>query len=97
MTLQRMNTKQLLIQEYISGLECEVLVIQFKGKYYALEPVEIVINGNDFLDSLTSNLYNYSFSKRLSDSLSPVVIEQSKRKIASTLTFLGGCFAATNI
>ena len=22
---------------------------------------------------------------------------QSKRKIASTLTFLGGCFAATNI
>ena len=49
MTLQRMNTKQLLIQEYISGLECEVLVIQFKGKYYALEPVEIVINGNDFI------------------------------------------------
>lgn len=87
MTLQRMNTKQLLIQEYISGLECEVLVIQFKGKYYALEPVEIVINGNDFLDSLTSNLYNYSFRK-LSDSLSPVVIEQIKKQAVKAAQIL---------
>ena len=87
MTLQRMNTKQLLIQEYISGLECEVLVIQFKGKYYALEPVEIVINGNDFLDSLTSNLYNYSFRK-LSDRLSPIVIEQIKKQAVKAAQIL---------
>ena len=87
MTLYRMNTKQLLIQEYVSGLECEVLVIQFKGKYYALEPVEIVINGNDFLDSLTSNLYNYSFRK-LSDSLSSVIIEKIKKQAVKAARIL---------
>lgn len=87
MILRRMKTKQLLIQEYISGLECEVLVIQFKGKYYALEPIEIVINGNDFLDSLTSNLYNYSFRK-LSDSLNLEIIEKIKKQAAKAAQIL---------
>ena len=49
--------------------------------------MEIVINGNDFLDSLTSNLYNYSFRK-LSDSLSPVVIEQIKKQAVKAAQIL---------
>lgn len=87
MVLRRMQTKQILVQEYICGPECEVLVIQFKGKYYALEPVEIVISGNDFLDSLTSNLYNYSF-KKLSDSLSPTIIDNIKKQAAKAAQIL---------
>lgn len=49
--------------------------------------MEIVINGNDFLDSLTSNLYNYSFRK-LSDRLSPTVIEQIKKQAVKAAQIL---------
>lgn len=75
--IDRMGAKQILIQQYIDGLECEVLVIQFKDTYYALEPIEIIINGNDFLDSDTSNSYNYSFRK-LADNLDSKVVNQIK-------------------
>lgn len=58
-----MNTDSLLIQEYIDGRECEVLVLQYKGKYYALNPVEIMFKtSKHYIDSLTSNTYNYDFS-----------------------------------
>lgn len=77
--MDRMQAKQILLQQFISGPECEVLVIQFKNKYYALEPVEIVISGNDFLDSTTSNSYNYSFQK-LSDSLECKIVDQVKNE-----------------
>lgn len=76
--LNRMHVNQVLLQQYIDGVECEVLVIQFKNKYYALEPIKIVIEGSDFLDSNTSNLYNYSFEK-LSDSLNSKVIDRIKQ------------------
>lgn len=76
--LNQMHANQVLLQQYIDGVECEVLVIQFKNKYYALEPIKIVINGSDFLDSNTSNLYNYSFEK-LSDSLNSEVIDRIKQ------------------
>lgn len=54
-----------------------MLVIQFKHKYYALEPVEIVINENHFLDSNTSNSYNYSFQD-LANTVNYKVINQIK-------------------
>ena len=75
--IDRMGAKQILLQQYIDGLECEVLVIQFKHEYYALEPVEIVINGNNFLDSNTSNSYNYSF-RDLASTLNPEIINHIK-------------------
>ena len=60
--LQIMKTDSLLIQEYIDGIECEVLVLQYKGRYYALDPVKIIFNtGYNFIDSDTSNQYNYRF------------------------------------
>lgn len=75
--INRMCAKEILLQQYIDGLECEVLVIQFENKYYALEPIEIVIKGSSFLDSNTSNLYNYSF-QILADKLNKKTIEYIK-------------------
>ena len=55
-----MCTDSLLVQEYIDGIECEVLVLQYKGKYYALDPVQILFKTNlNFIDTDTSNTYNY--------------------------------------
>lgn len=60
--LKTMKTDSLLIQEYIDGIECEVLVLQYKGKYYALDPIQIIFNAeNNFIDSNISNQYNYRF------------------------------------
>lgn len=75
--MDRMRVKQILLQQYIDGPECEVLVIQFKNRYYAFEPIEIVINGNDFLDTDTSNSYNYSFRK-LTDKLTSNIVNKIK-------------------
>lgn len=62
MLIKKMNCNNLLIQNYIDGVECEVLVLQFKQKYYVLDPVEIVFRANGkFIDSETSNSYNYDF------------------------------------
>ena len=60
--LKEMCTDSLLVQEYIDGIECEVLVLQYKGKYYALDPVQILFKTNlNFIDTDTSNTYNYEF------------------------------------
>ena len=75
--MERMRVKQILLQQYIDGPECEVLVIQFKNRYYALDPIEIVINGNDFLDTDTSNSYNYSFRK-LTEKLASNIVDKIK-------------------
>lgn len=76
--MKRMNVNKVLIQQYISGPECEVLVLQFNKKYYALEPIEIIIKGNDFLDSDISNAYNYSFRK-LSEQYDVGIVAQIKQ------------------
>lgn len=76
--MKRMNVNRVLLQQYIEGPECEVLVLQFKKKYYVLEPIEIVINGSDFLDSSISNTYNYSF-RRLSDNYNAEIITKIKQ------------------
>lgn len=60
--LYDMGTNSLLIQEYIDGIECEVFVLQYKGEYYALEPVQIILNTSlNIIDTVTSNTYNYRF------------------------------------
>ena len=86
-TLTQMKTNNVLIQQYIDGPECEVLVLQFEKKYYALEPIELLINGADFLDSNISNAYAYSFRK-LSDSCDKETVQRVKEaavKAASAL------------
>lgn len=79
---RKMNVPSVLIQQYIEGAECEVLVLQFKKKYYALEPIELVVNGADFIDSNISNAYDYYFRK-LSDSYNSETIDKIKQAAVS--------------
>lgn len=59
---QRMQSQSLFIQEYIDGPEFEVLVVQFKGKYYALMPIEIILpNSHTYINTEISNSYQYAF------------------------------------
>ncbi len=60
--IQRFPSKQIIIQEYIDGEEYEVLVLQYKGIYYALTPVAIKFPPNvKFMNSDISNNNNYDF------------------------------------
>lgn len=59
---ETMNCKELLVQTFITGVECEILVLQFKGQYYALDPIEIVLKDKmEYIDTEISNTYNYNF------------------------------------
>lgn len=61
---KKVNPNNVLVQEYIKGKEYEVLVLQHKGKYYALSPIEIILPSNrEFLDTTISNSYNYQFKE----------------------------------
>lgn len=40
----KMVTKKLLLQKFIDGKECEVLVFQDGNEYHAFQPVEIILN-----------------------------------------------------
>ena len=56
------NPKQVLIQEFIDGMECEVLVLQYHKDYYAMTPVVITFSANrTFMDAQISNGYQYGF------------------------------------
>ena len=56
------NSTRVLVQEFIHGSECEVLVIQQQGTYFAFDPVEISFPpGKEFMDSQMSNNYTYGF------------------------------------
>lgn len=58
----KMKTKKLFIQEFIDGPEFEVLVVQFKGRYYSLMPIEIIFpNSHTYIDTEISNSYQYEF------------------------------------
>lgn len=82
--LHNMKTDSLLIQEYIDGIECEVLVLQYKGTYYALDPVSIVFKTeHNFIDTETSNQYNYGFD--VLESPLNSTIQEMATKAASVL------------
>lgn len=56
------NAKQVLVQQFIDGKECEVMVLQLNGTYHALDPVGISFpTGKNFIDSNMSNNYDYDF------------------------------------
>ncbi len=82
--LTELNTDSLLIQEYIEGIECEVLVLKYKGEFYALDPVEIVFRTDyHVIDTITSNTYNYGF--RVLDNPVKKIIQKSAIKSAQLL------------
>lgn len=83
-TAMCVNSNYVLIQEFIAGLECEVLVVEYRGKYFALDPVEIVFSdGQTFMDSKTSNDYRYTF--RILESVEAAIIRQAAVKAAELL------------
>ena len=61
-TLSCMQSHQMLIQDYIDGIECEVFVFQYNNVYYAADPVCININGEEIITTQISNSYDYDFS-----------------------------------
>ena len=58
---KKMSVSNILVQEYIPGKECEVLVLREKNKFMALDPIEIIIHDEEFMTSDISNDYRYSF------------------------------------
>lgn len=50
-----------LLQDFIPGAECEVLVLETPKGYVSLDPVEIRIKGSEILSTQISNAYQYSF------------------------------------
>ena len=45
-----MGVKQLLVQQYVDGMECEVFVVRILENYYAFTPVAIMIDGLKHFD-----------------------------------------------
>ena len=79
-----MHTNSVLVQEYIDGIECEIFVLQYKGNYYALDPVQILFkNEMNIIDTDTSNSYNYDF--RVINSPVKSLIQETAKKIAELL------------
>lgn len=58
---EKLNTNQLLVQNYIEGIECETFVINMQGVYYAFPPIALFIHGANILTSQISDLNEYSF------------------------------------
>lgn len=78
------NKKAVLVQEFINGPECEVLVLQHNGKYTALDPVEILFpHGKEFMDSAISNDYTYNF--KLFQTAEAKLLKESAEKAAKIL------------
>lgn len=55
-----------LIQEYISGYECEVPIIEIEHSLYTLPPVIIDLKDNPIMDETVSDSYSYEFQDALS-------------------------------
>lgn len=59
--MNTMKTNKVLIQDYIEGDECEVLVLKYKQHYYALDPIMLKIPNSPIITSSISNSYDYEF------------------------------------
>lgn len=59
---KQMGCTRALVQEFISGIECEVLVLESERHYIALDPVAIRLETGEIISSDLSNSYRYSFS-----------------------------------
>ncbi len=59
---RKMQSDNLLIQEYIHGTECEVFVIRYGNKLYSFTPIRININNSSIITTRISDEYDYTFS-----------------------------------
>ena len=57
----KMNRKNLLIQEFIEGVECEVFVIRLGEAFYSFDPIMLNINNSTIITSKISEEYDYTF------------------------------------
>lgn len=80
-----LDVKQLLIQDYIEGIECETFVINLQGTYHAFQPIALEINGSNILTSKISDSNNYGFAnlskykdKRICDDIKKVTEKAAK-------------------
>lgn len=60
---KEMKSSHLLLQEYIDGSECEVLVIKINERYYAFSPIELLIRNSKIITDSVSNAYDYTFQE----------------------------------
>lgn len=84
---KRMNSNNLLIQEFISGKECEVFVVKHKNKFFSFDPIMLNINNSTIITSSISDDYDYSFSP-LSDEFSNKTCEAIKKSAVKSADFL---------
>lgn len=63
----KIESSDLLIQEFVDGMECEVFVVEYLKKYYAFPPVKININNSNIITYSISNVYDYTFSPLAND------------------------------
>lgn len=58
---RRIDSPEVLVQEYIDGKEYEVFVIHYENEYIAFPPIRINIHNSNVLTDEISNLYDYHF------------------------------------
>lgn len=78
---KEMCSKQLILQEFIDGCECEVFTIKYKGSYHAFMPIELLIRDSKIITDSISNSYNYTFralSERYSESVCTKIKETTE-------------------
>lgn len=71
---EKKSHSKILLQEYIDGIECEVLVLNRNKDFYACEPIELIIENSSILTQDISNSYRYNFRK-LSDTFSKEICD----------------------
>lgn len=84
----KMNSNELLIQEYIDGIECEVFVFEYDNSFHALDPIGININNSCIINSTISNTYNYDFYL-LENSIDKNICEEIKYCAEKVALYLG--------
>lgn len=79
---EKLNSKKILVQDYIDGTECETFVINIKGKYFAFSPIALSIHGANILTSTISDLNDYSFfslEEKFSDNICKNIIKITEK------------------
>ena len=87
---QKNKLIDVLIQEYIEGIEneCEVLVFKTKESFIAMPPIGLKIDGDEILTEDISNDYAYTFFN-LQDKYPPSLIEKICKDTEKAASILG--------
>lgn len=83
----KMQSDNLLIQEYIHGDECEVFVIRSGHKLYSFPPIKVNINNCSIITTSISNEYDYTFSP-LHESFSCQICDSIRKSAEKTADLL---------